>query len=118
MAGGKLQRMKRVSLILFLMLVSFANLVFAADWHERAAGDELALEAIVDGGDATEHSDHPHPPGGNCMHSHSCHAHAHLFSIDTDGYRVTATEGDRWQAVNLPLPPQHFMAPDVPPPIA
>jgi hypothetical protein len=107
--------MKKRSFILFLMLVSIANLVFAADWHEPVMGAEMALEQSVDDDHRAEH---PHPPGGSCAHSHSCHAHAHLFFVSIGGHGIVPTAGHRWQAEHLPLPPQHFMAPDVPPPIA
>ncbi|MGD8176682.1 hypothetical protein [Marinimicrobium sp. ARAG 43.8] len=112
--------MKKSSLILFLMLVAVANLVFAADLHELATGDEAALEhlASADGNVSADHANHSHPPGGSCVHSHSCHAHAHLFFVETGGYGSHLPTGHRWQAEQLPLPPQHFMAPDVPPPIA
>lgn len=77
--------MKKSSLILFLMLVAVANLVFAADLHELATGDEAALEhlASADGNVSADHANHSHPPGGSCVHSHSCHAHAHLFFVET-----------------------------------
>lgn len=77
--------MKKSSLILFLMLVAVANLVFAADLHELATGDEAALEhlASADGNVSADHANHSHPPGGSCVHSHSCHGHAHLFFVET-----------------------------------
>ncbi|WP_020208880.1 hypothetical protein [Gilvimarinus chinensis] len=112
--------MKKRSLILFLMLLAVANLVFAADWHERVTGDESALEylANAEGKLGTDRGNHSHPPGGSCVHSHSCHAHSHLFFVETSGYGPDLPSAPRWRAEDLPLPPQHFLAPDVPPPIA
>ncbi|WP_024461493.1 hypothetical protein [Marinimicrobium sp. LS-A18] len=117
--------MKRSSLILFLMLVAVANLVFAADWHELVRGDATALEQIAVADSAVDadhsehaHSEHSHPPGGSCVHAHSCHANAHLFFVATGDFGSLRPTGHRWQAEHLPLPPQFFMAPDVPPPIA
>ncbi|UZJ43424.1 hypothetical protein [Marinimicrobium sp. C6131] len=112
--------MSRGALILFLMLVAVANLVFAADWHDLAAGDTLALEQVANADRVVDadYSEHSHPPGGSCVHAHSCHAHAHLFFVATGDFGSLRPTGHRWQAEHLPLPPQFFMAPDVPPPIA
>jgi len=107
-----------------MVLMVFANLVLAADWHPRV-GDG-GVDPMFEAHQPHEHSelsvehatgDHTKTEPGCCV-QHACHAHSHLFSIDTLGYQRLALGGGEWLTQPLPLPPTRFLTPDVPPPIA
>lgn len=133
--------MSKSLLRVFMVFTVFANLVLAADWHPPVSGmgaepwfevhrphrhqepprsmlpsQGPASEALLVSDNARVFPEQPDDPHGCAQHA--CHAHSHLFSVSNGAYGTANAEVNRWRNEQLPLPPQHLVSPDLPPPIA
>lgn len=108
--------MTRYPLILFMLVITLANLVYAADEHEGHHQGDGAPSFLFEG--HIEAHDHEPTSMEDCSQAQSCQAHSHIFSPVAASWPDRLIKPLHDQPERVSLPAQQGAAPPVPPPIA
>lgn len=101
--------MRRLPLILFMLLITLANLVYAVDGHEGHLEAHTTSDQLDEStGNAPEF----------CTQAHSCHAHSHVFALVPAFLPERLIEDRHERPDAVPMPEPQTAVPPVPPPIA